>query len=146
MGKYSLTKKEPVISAENAHASVMKILERYNIDIDSMDEEKQAAYEQTVDNVVKCFVNGDFDLLEENGELKIKQFLRHTSTNSTVSELVYAEARGKDHIAMKKEGNEQAKMLSLLSSMCETNGGAAIIEQLRSSDLTNAEYLSLLFL
>ena len=146
MGKYSLTKKEPVISAENAHASVMKLLERYRVDIDSMDEEKQEAYEQTLDNVVQRIIEGDLEIFEEKGEMKVRQFIRNKSEISTVSEVIYGEVRGINHIAMKQKGNEQAKMLSLLSSMCETNGGSAIIEQLRSSDLQAAEYLSLLFL
>ena len=146
MGKYSLTKKEPVISPENAHIQVMKLVERYNVDIDSMDEEKKEAYETTLDNVVKCIIDGRLEVFEENGETKVRQTIQNKGSDKSISELVYSEARGKDHIAMKRKGNEQAKMLSLLASMCEVSGMGSAVEKLRSSDLQAAEYLSLLFL
>lgn len=146
MSKYSLKKKENVISPENAQKQVMMLLERYGIDLDEMEVEKSEALETTIDNVKKCVIFGSLDIFEDKGEVKVKLILQNISEKNTIKELVFGEVRGKDHIAMKNKGNEQSKMLSLLSSMCETNGGFAAIEQLRSSDLTNAEYLSLLFL
>lgn len=146
MGKYSLKKKDPVISPENAHKQVMQLVERYNIDVDAMDEAKQEAFEITLNNVAKCITSGHLEVFEDNGELKVRQIIQNSSDKATIKELIYCEARGKDHIAMKEKGNEQAKMLSLMASMCETNGGFSAIEQLRSSDLSAVEYLSLLFL
>lgn len=146
MSKYSLKEKKVIVSPETAHAQVMQLLERYEIDLDEMEEDKADILEKTIDNVVKCIIYGSLEIFEDNGEVKVKQILQNAGEGSTITELVYGEVRGKDHIAMKSKGNEQSKMLSLLSSMCQTNGGFGAISQLRSSDLTNAEYLSLLFL
>ncbi len=146
MGKYSLKKKENILSEENAVGQVMMLLERYDIDLDSMEGKELKAMEQTVDNIVSGVMKGALEIFEENGEVKVRQNIQNLSEKATVKELVYRECKGSDHIAMKKEGNEQSKMLSLMSSMCETNGGFAVIEQLRSSDLKYLEYLSLLFL
>jgi len=149
MGKYSLKKKENIISEENAVQQVMILLERYDIDLDSDyggNESKEfIAMTQTVDNIVKGVMKGALEIFEENGEVKVKQIIQNSSENSTVKELVYGECKGKHHISMKDGGNRQSQLLSLMSSMCETNGGFAAIEQLRSSDLKYLEYLSLLF-
>lgn len=146
MGKYALKKKEPVISKENAIDQIMVLLERYDIDTAEMEDEESKAFEQTIDNVVKAIMKGALEVFEANGEVKVKQIIQNTSEKSTVKELIYSECKGKHHILMKKGANDQAKMLSLMFSMCETNGGFSIIEQLKSSDLKYLEYLSLLFL
>lgn len=146
MGKYSLKKKEGLISEENAIKEVMRLLERYEIDIDALEDDMEKAMEQTIDNLVKCVMNGAFEIFEENGELKVKQILKNTTEKSTITELVFSECNGSHHKAMKDKGNKQSQMLSLMSSMCETNGGFAVIDKLKSSDLKNLEFLSMLFL
>jgi hypothetical protein len=154
MGKFSLKSKKYKISEENAIEQIMPLLERYDVDVDELSDEieegetqsKKEAMVSSIEKVVKCIRLGHLEVFEENGEVKVKLIIQNTTEKSTVSELVFGELRGKDHIAMPKKGNEFEKMFGLLGSMCETNGGPAALRQLRSSDATAAEYLSLLFL
>lgn len=147
MSKYSLPEKTPKISEETAHDQIMMLLERYDIDVDQMETEKAETMETTIDKVVGAIMKGQLEVKEEDdGEIIVVQYIMHRSANSTVDKLVYGEMRNRDHIAMESKGNEIKKMSSLLASMCKTNGAKSIIGQLRSSDATAAEYLSLLFL
>lgn len=153
MNKYSL-KKEFKLSEENAIDQIMILLDRYDIDIDSKSDEikegetqsTKEAFETTIDKIVRFIRIGQVEVFEEDNNVKVRLNIQNSSENATIKELVFGELRGKDHIAMPKNGNEYKRMISLLDSMCETNGGGDALKQLRSSDLTAAEALSLLFL
>ena len=152
--KYSLVKKKYKIAEEVAVEQIMLLLERYDIDVDELDDEpgedgsqsKKEIMEGAIDKIVKCIRKTQLEVFEEGGEVKVRLILQNTTAETTVKELVFGELKGKDHVAMPKNGSEFKRMFALLGSMCETNGGKLIIENLRSSDATAAEYLSLLFL
>lgn len=148
MGKYSLPKKEPVVSEENAHAQVMLIVERYNVNTDNMEESTAQATEQALDHVLDSIMSGWFQIENVDNEIIVTQFIENKSAGSNVEKLVYGEMRFKHHQKMseKAEGNKIRQAANLLRSMCKTPNGHLIIDKLRASDANRAEFLSLLFL
>lgn len=151
--KYSLKPKDLRISEENALKQVMLLLECYNIDVDELDneaEEAEKTQKQTVEEAIDKIVNsvrlGQIEIYEDQGDVKVKLIIQRRSPNSTVKELVFSEMRWKNQTKMTTKGNQYKKMLSLLSSMCETDNGSIALEQLRSSDATIMEFLAVIFL
>jgi len=148
MSKYSLPKKTPVVSEENAHAQIMMLVERYGIDVDNMTEDKREAVEQALDHLSSAITKGHISVEEIEGEVKVTQFLQHKSADGNIDELVFREMRGRDHVKMseKNNDNQYKKMQALLAAMCETPNGHHAIGLLRASDASTAEWLSTLFL
>lgn len=147
MSKYSLKKKEPQISAENAFNQVMELIEWYDIDIDAFEGDQEKAIEQSIEKVERAIMNGDIEInINEDGELKVTQHLKRRSKKSTVSSLVYAEITGKDKAAMSADASEHKKITQLLGSACESQGGHVAVEQMKSYDRKIAEALAILFL
>ena len=148
MSKYSLPKKNPVVSEENAHAQIMMLVERYGIDVDTMPEEKKEAVEQALDHLSASIVKGSISIEEVDGEVKVTQYLQHKSADGNIDKLVFREMRGRDHVKMseKNNDNQYKKMQALLAAMCETPNGHHAIGMLRASDASTAEWLSTLFL
>lgn len=145
--KYALPKKKPVISEENALQSLMKLLVRNNVDIEKVDEERRGAVENCIDRVLEGIMLGHVEILEENGQIKVKQHIQNKSENGIADHLVYGEVTGDAHINMiHHEDNPVATSLSLLAKICETQRADIYIKQLRSSDLAMAEAISTLFL
>lgn len=157
MGKFQIKGKELSISEEIAIEQIMPFLERYEIDLaeieasdlennDDSGRGKKEVVEDAIQKIVNGIRRGRFEIFEKDGMIKVKMNIQNKSEGSTVDYIVFGELQGKDHIAMPQKGNEYKKMIGLLSSMCETNGGDMILKRLKSADLKAAEYLSLLFL
>lgn len=144
--KYSLEKKKVIVSEENAHVQIMQLLERNNINVDKLDEDEIVKVEKCLDTITSAIIYGQIEVLEEDGKVKIKQNILLRGEKSTVDHLIYGEVTGTAHIDMSSSDNHLERALSLMSNICETNGANAIIKQLRSSDLSIAEALSVLFL
>jgi len=153
MSKYSLPKKDPAVSEENAHSQIMQLVDRYNIDVDNMGKEKREATEQALDYLLTEIVKGHVSIEEKEvgksgRELCVTIYIQNRSPESNIEELTFREMRGRDHVKMSEKGNDNQykKMHNLLSSMCITPNGQHAIGQLRSADASTAEWLSTLFL
>lgn len=148
MSKYSLKKKEPVISEENAHAQMMMFLERYKIDIDSLGDDDKETIEKNTDQVVKYIMDGNLEIFEDEktGDIKVKQTIENPSKNSTISELVFGEVQGKHKAQMKQGANEHDRMNQLMGAVCETRSGSTAVELLRSGDRRVLEAIAGYFL
>ena len=149
VSKYALPKRKIVISDENAHESVMKLLVRNNIDLDLIeDEESLILMENHIDIIKRAVMFGDLDIYEENGELMIKQNIQLRSKGSTVDHIIFGEVRGRAHKKAEAGGSTTNRGLSIMAHIAKCNNATAenIIDNLRSSDLTITEALSSLFL
>ena len=152
MGKksiFALKKKDPVVSDENALSQIMLLLDRYNVDLEETEDEKQkVVLEEAARKTHKAVMAGWLEIYEEEQEIKVKQIIQHRSEKSTVSELIYGELIGEDNTAMPtgEKVNEYDRMYGLLGSMSKSAHGEAIVKKLKSSDLKIAMQLSFLFL
>ncbi len=152
MGKksiFALKKKDPVVSDENALSQIMLLLDRYNVDLEETEDEKQkVVLEEAARKTHKAIMAGWLEIYEEEQEIKVKQIIQHRSEKSTVSELIYGELIGEDNTAMPtgEKVNEYDRMYGLLGSMSKSAYGEAIVKKLKSSDLKIAMQLSFLFL
>lgn len=146
MSKYALKKKEPVISHENALAQMMLFLERYEIDIESFDDEEQKQLERNTDQVVKYIMQGRIEIEEIEGEVKVTLNIQNRSKGSTIEKLVFGEVQGKHKAQMKKDANEHSRMNQLMGAVCQTAGGHSAVEQLRTGDRKALEAIAVYFL
>lgn len=145
--KFALVKTGSELSEENALPQVMLLLNRYDIDIEAIEDEKEkATTEKMIKNFLKAVVNQKMEVFEEDGQVKVKQFIQHRSEGSTVKELVFSELEGKHQSAMGTDGSQYDQILDLMISMCEAENAEFVIKKLKSSDLKNIEYLGLIFL
>lgn len=146
--EFALPKIEDKISKENAKDQVMTLLVRYNIDVEDMEQDVRRATEQQIRKFLKCVMRGTMEVFEENGEVKVRQFIQHRAEGSNTKEIVYGSLTGKDHQAMTdgEDSNQYTKMHDLLGSMCEAQNGPEVIKMLKASDIKEAEALALLFL
>lgn len=149
VSKYALPKRKIVISDENAHDLVMKLLIRNDIDLDLIDDEEDlTSMENHIDVIKRAVMYGDLDIYEENDELIVKQNTRIRSKESTVDHIIFGEVRGRAHKKAEAGGSATTRSLSIMAHIAKCNNDTAekIIDNLRSSDLTITEALSSLFL
>jgi len=144
---FALKKSGTELSEENALPQVMMLLHRYDIDIEAIEDEKEKkTTEKMVKNFLKSIMNQKMEVFEEDGQVKVKQFIQHRSENSTVKELVFSELEGKHQSEMSLDGSQYDQILDLMIAMCEAENAEFIIKKLKSSDLKTLEYLGLIFL
>jgi len=150
--KFALPVVENKISEENAKKQVMLLLIRYNIDIEEKEGKEKKATEETVQRLLKDIMAGRIEIFEEEGKVKVKQFIQNRSAKAgkegNRTELLFDQMTAADHEAM-PEGDDVSnytKMFDLMASMCETNMGDVIIRKLGGSDAKVLENVAVLFL
>ena len=102
MGKYSLKKKEYALSEEVAHDQMMLLIEYYDIDIDSIGDEKtEKTVEQMFNKLVEYVRLGKISIEMVKDDLKIIQNLSNGTT------IEYKEVGSGAQIAMDKYKSHQ---------------------------------------
>jgi hypothetical protein len=147
--RYAIPKRKIVISDENAHELVMKLLIRNNIDLDLLeDDDDLKSMENHIDIIKRAVMFGDLDIYEEDDELMIKQNFQFRSKKNTWDHIIFGEVRGRAHKKAQAGGSVTSRSLSIMAHMakCQNDTAEKIIDNLRSSDLTVTEALSSLFL
>lgn len=147
--KFALPKKQAKISEENAFPQIMLLLDRYNIDIDSIeDEDEKKVHEKLANDVLKEIKAGYLEVFEEENQVKVKQIIQRRSEKSTVKEVVYCEMSGEhqDNMPTGKNISQYKQTTALMGMMCESSNGQYIVEHLKSSDRKTMLTLGLLFL
>ena len=147
--KFALPKKERELSEENALPQVIMLLDRYGVDIEAIEDEKIKANQEAQAQKILSFIkSGDVEIYDEDGRVKVKQYIRHRSENGNVEFLVYDELEGHLHQSLRihKDANGFEGIHELLGIMCETKGAKTIIKNVRASDLRIAEELGTFFL
>lgn len=136
MGKFSLRKKEYKLSEEVGHDQVMTLIEYYDIDIDSLDNDQlEDSLESMFNRLVDHVRTGHVSIEPDDDKLKITQFL---SNDETIN---YKEITARSKICMDKyKDNERYKriyaFLGNLSGLGEPG-----ISKLKGKDLSVAEIL-----
>lgn len=146
MSKYSLPEKKYLISEESALKTLIPFLERCDVDIDTIDEDKRPSVEKCINLILKGIRAGNLEIKEVEGEFEVKQNLQIRSKGSTVDHIIFGEYRARNHIDMDDSGSHVKQALSLMASVSKTNAADSIIKNMRSSDLSLLEALSTLFL
>ena len=152
--KFAFPPQKDNISEENAFPQVMLLLQRYNIDIDAIDDttedgqKEKRVHEKLANDVLKEIKAGHLEIFEESGQVKVRQIIQHRSEKSTVKEVVYCEMTGEHQDNMPTgDGVSQYKQTTaLMGLLCEGANGQFVVEHLKSSDRKTMLTLGLLFL
>lgn len=143
--KWAFEDDEPKISKEIAIEQVRLLLKRNRINIKKQtDPMIRNMITNVIDNVCEFVMNGQLEITNESGFIKIKQKLVHTSEKGE-GFLIYGELNGRAHIATTGTNDNQLGM-SVMINICEHVAAEAMINQLRSDDLDCIRELAKLFL
>lgn len=143
--KFALAKKKYKISQEAAMDQVMNFLERFDIDIEAIDDKKaKSGIESTLNKMVSYVRLGLIEFIEKDGHLTITQHL--SQPKGSVTNLEYTEIAGKHKIQMDgKEETERYQMMYSLTGSLSGIGYDGIIK-LEGKDLSVVEVLGAIFL
>ncbi len=143
--KFALAKKKYKISQEVAMDQVMNFLEKFDIDIEAIDDKKaKSGIESTLNKMVSYVRLGLIEFVDKDGHVSIIQHLSHPKGD--ISTLEYKEIAGKHKVQMDgKEETERYQMMYSLTGALSGIGYDGIIK-LEGKDLSVVEVLGAIFL
>jgi hypothetical protein len=141
MSQFSRAPKEYKLSEETAQASVMRILDYYEIDIDAAPEPVRPSLEAALIKIRSAFREGVLEIVDP---MTIRHHLRKAP--GAIAVLDYGEFTGKNKRELDGFGptDTYKRMHAFLGSI--TGLGSTAISALAAVDLSIAEALALVFL
>ena len=143
--KFALAKKKQPVSESVAMDQVMSFLEKFDIDVDTIEDKKsKSGVESTLNKMTAYVRSGLIEIVDKDGQITIVQHLSHPKGN--VQTLEYKEISGRHKVAMDGyDENERYKMMYSLAGSISGIGYDGILK-LEGKDLSVAEVLGAIFL
>lgn len=137
----NMRKKNYILGKEAAKDQLEIILDRYDLDLDSIDDKDlKKALKNSENRLIEAFRLGRLEVKSDNDDFKVIQILKNGKR------LEYREIDGvaKTQMAGKDVNDMYGKTYSLMGSLC--GQGEAVIKNLKGVDLALSEVLGLVFL
>ena len=132
--------KKFILSEESAKAELGRLCTYYDVSLDDVPSESEAAINQIFSRLLSAFREGRLELADDPEKgLSVIQTLKKGD------KLTYREIRGSDKAKLDTVGNEPTRRLYYLAGLL-SGYGADVIGKLPSSDLKVIEGLSGFFL
>ena len=143
--KFALKIKKQPVSQDVAMDQVMSFLEKFDIDVEAIEDKKsKSGVESTLNKMVSYVRSGLIEIIDKDGKISIVQHL--ANKKGEISTLEYKEITGRHKIAMDGyDENERYKMMYSLAGSISGIGYDGILK-LEGKDLSVAEVLGAIFL
>jgi len=143
--KFALSKKKTIVSETVAMDQVMTFLEKFDIDVEAIEDKRSKSGVESTLNKMKDYVkSGLIEIIDKDGKITIIQHLSHP--RGDVQTLEYKEISGRHKVAMDGyDENERYKMMYSLAGAISGIGYDGILK-LEGKDLSVAEVLGAVFL
>lgn len=142
--EYRVTKKD-------ALAQIKLLFSRYRIKLKTIrkrDPDQASAIEVSTDIILDAIRLKELKIFLDNGQIKVKQYIKIKSEGGTIDHIIYRQAKGEDTSSLPTgedvSGTERVDML--LGMMNEDVAGRSTIDQLSPYDLKISRACGIIFL